>query len=824
MRLNDFPVSASALVPQTISVDVLQEKYAKGTEQTIDEVQRRVAHALARAERPEQQARWAGEFLRAMQEGFVPAGRINSASGTEIRATLSNCFVQPVGDSVSDQVDGMPSIFSALAQAAETMRRGGGVGYDFSRIRPRGAVVKGTASTASGPVSYMRVFDRACETVESAGARRGAQMGILRCDHPDVLEFVHSKDDNGLSNFNISVGITDEFMKAVEADGMFDLTHVAAPSAAMMAGGAHQRSDGKWVYRSLSARSLMDEIVRSTYDHADPGVVFLDRMNAENNLHYTEVIEATNPCSEQSLPAYGCCCLGSIDLTRFVLSPFTANASFDWEGLCRVVRVAVRMLDNVLDVTFWPLPEQRSEALAKRRVGLGFLGLGSALVMLCVRYNSEEGFAFGALVAETMRDEAYRASMDLADEKGSFPALDAEQYLSSGFASRLPADIREGIRARGIRNSHLLSIAPTGTIALAFADNASNGIEPAFSWTYTRKKRMPDGSLNEYIVEDHAYRLYRMGGGDVKNLPKYFVSALDMTADQHMQMLVEVQPFIDSSISKTVNVPRNYPFEGFRDLYLEAWRAGLKGLATYRPNDVTGSVLSVQSAAPQAPLPAGVIDEDPLRKQFSNRPEEDLQGVTSKVEFWTIEGQKTVYLTINFMLVEGSVDGERVLIERPVEFFVPAGQRDEGQQWISSNMRLLSMVARSGGSIAKALASMREVVWDKGPVRCGTVLKADGATAPRFHDSEVAAIGYALQQILIKRGLLDDKGAQVPVQQLAARLRGRSDDELRAESTTPHEVLLPQGGKKCPECGAFALHKVDGCQRCTNCNHLGSCW
>lgn len=819
MRLNDFPVPATALVPQSISIDVLREKYAKGSEQTIEEVQRRVAAALATVEHPDARTRWEDEFYGAMQDGFVPAGRINSAGGTDIRATLINCFVQPVGDSVSEPVDGMPSIFKALAQASETMRRGGGVGYDFSRIRPRGAFVKGTASTASGPVSYMHVFDRACETVESAGARRGAQMGILRCDHPDVLEFVHSKDGNGLSNFNISVGITDEFMKAVEAGGMFELVHVAEPSADALATGARQRSDGRWVYRTLPARELMDEIVRSTYDHADPGVVFLDRMNAENNLHYTEIIEATNPCSEQSLPAYGCCCLGSIDLTRFVDDPFTANASFDWDRLRGVVRLAIRMLDNVLDVTFWPLAEQRDEAMAKRRVGLGFLGLGSALVMLCVRYNSDEGFAFGSTVAQTMRDEAYRASVDLAEEKGSFPALDVEPYLDSGFARRLPDEIRDGIRARGIRNSHLLSIAPTGTIALAFADNASNGIEPAFSWTYTRKKRMPDGSFKEYTVEDHAYRLYREGGGDLKQLPRYFVSALDMTAEEHMRMLVEVQPFIDSSISKTVNVPESYPYEGFRDLYLKAWRAGLKGLATYRPNAITGSVLSVQPAAPTAPA---AIDEDPLRRQFPSRPEGDLQGVTSKVEFWTIDGQKTVYLTVNFMVVEGTVAGSPVEIERPVEFFVPAGQRDEGQQWISSNMRLLSMVARSGGSIAKALANMREVVWDKGPVRCGTVTKADGAQAPRFHDSEVAAIGYALQQMLIKRGFLDAQGAQVPVQQLAARLVRRDADDAHVEALL-NDLELPQGGKKCPECGALALHKVDGCLRCANCNHLGSC-
>ncbi|WP_295639295.1 adenosylcobalamin-dependent ribonucleoside-diphosphate reductase [uncultured Methylibium sp.] len=822
MKLNDLPAPDAALEPQAISIDVLLEKYAKGNESSIEDVLHRVARALSQAEDAEHREHWSAEFLCALRSGFVPAGRINSAGGTDIRATLINCFVQPVGDSVSEDFDGKPSIYKALAQAAETMRRGGGVGYDFSRIRPRGAMVKGTHSNASGPVSYMSVFDRSCETVESAGSRRGAQMGILRCDHPDLLEFVHSKDQNGLRNFNISVGITDAFMSAVEADAEFELVHSAEPVKALIDAGAYRRApDGQWVYCKVRARALMDEIVRSTYDHADPGVVFLDRMNEENNLHYIEVIEATNPCSEQSLPDYGCCCLGSINLTRFVVDSFTPSARFDWTRFKEVVRVAVRMLDNVLDVTYWPLPEQQREAMSKRRIGLGFLGLGSALVMMRVAYNSEAGYAFGAEVAQAMRDEAYRASITLAEEKGVFPALDAQRYLESGFAKRLPEDIRTAIAERGIRNSHLLSIAPTGTISLAFADNASNGIEPAFSWTYNRKKRMPDNSFMEYRVEDHAYRLFRECGGDTVRLPPYFVSAMEMSADDHLQMLVRVQPFIDSSISKTVNVPKDYPFAEFGELYSKAWRAGLKGLATYRPNDVTGSVLSLETASASS-TPA--TEDDPLRKQIASRPGGELEGVTSKVEYWTAEGKKSVYLTVNFMRVRGTVSGREVCIERPVEFFVPAGQRDEGQQWISSNMRLLSMVARSGGSIPKALANMQEVVWDKGPVRCGTVSKADGAQAPRFHDSEVAAIGYALQQILARRGFLDASGNQVPADVLAGRFEVHATPRA-AEPSAPHSdaALAFGSGKRCPECGANALHKVDGCLRCANCNHLGSC-
>src|SRR3954466_9867204 len=583
--------------PQEICRDTLLEKYAKGDEGSIDEVRRRVARALAQVEPEERRAHWERRFLQAKNDGFIPAGRINSAAGIQLQATLINCFVQPVGDSISEVVDGRPGIYTALLEAAETMRRGGGVGYDFSAIGPKGAEVKGTRSRASGPISYMRVFDRSCETVESAGSRRGAQMGVLRCDPPDVEEFIHAKDQGDLTNFNISVGVTDEFMRAVEQDHEFELVHRSPPSKK-----TQQRADGFWVYKKVRARDLWDQIMRSTYDHAEPGILFLDRINRDNNLNYCETIEATNPCAEQPLPPYGCCCLGSIDLTKYVSAPFTEQAKFDLERFAKTVEVSVRMLDNVLEVTAWPLEAQRKEAMAKRRVGLGFTGLGDALIMLRLRYDTDAARRMAATISEAMRDAAYRGSVELARERGAFPLFNADLYLSgTSFATRLPAAIKQLIKQHGLRNSHLLSIAPTGTISLAFADNASNGIEPPFSWTYTRKKRMADGTLKEFPVEDHAWRRYKAMGGDVESLPPYFVTALELTARAHEQMVAAVAPYIDTSISKTVNVPEDYPYADFEDLYLSAWRAGLKGLATYRPNAVLGSVLSVSSEKKEEP-------------------------------------------------------------------------------------------------------------------------------------------------------------------------------------------------------------------------------
>ncbi|GAB3650385.1 hypothetical protein GCM10028813_18750 [Ramlibacter alkalitolerans] len=1161
--------------PQPISVDVVREKYLKPGETSETDLLRRVAKALASVEAEPLRAEWERRFLANLQAGAIGAGRIMSAAGTDLQATLINCFVQPVGDAIQGRdKDGFPGIYEALREAAETMRRGGGVGYDFSRIRPRGAEVKGTGSLASGPCSYIDVFDHSCSTVESAGARRGAQMGVMRIDHPDVLEFITAKRTPGRwNNFNVSVAVTDEFIRTLQAGGDWPLVHQARPGAGLIAQGAHVGSDGLWVYKSVPAQQLWDTIMRSAYDFAEPGILFVDTINRENNLRYAEKISATNPCvtadtrlatqfglvpigelyasgapidatvdqrtlgaahkgvvtrsakpafqtaerapvfrvrtedgyeiratewhdfytargkiklrelvvgdellvqsgkgqfgqegnedlgmllglmtgdghftnrgkgneaavvdlwgeervladhvgsfvnaliasttgrsyqalpvavpqrnrvsirsvllarvlaqygftrhtklkvpevvwrgsepcvrgylrglfqtdgtvnisstsqscsvrlasshegllkdvqmllsnfgvfcrirkrreagerampdghgghrgypcadnfeliiegesrerfmgevgfllpaknakyaawradkallktqrftstiasieaagedpvfdttqpdhnsvifnglvtgqcGEQPLPAYGCCDLGPIILTKFVRHAFGFGGppQFDFDGFTKAVATQVRALDNVLDLTFWPLEEQRAEAQAKRRIGVGFTGLGNALAMLRLRYDAAEGREMAARIGRSMRDAAYAASVELAKEKGPFSVFDADRYLEAGtFASRLDEPLKAQIRKHGIRNSHLLSIAPTGTVSLAFADNASNGIEPPFSWTYHRKKRESDGRTTEYTVEDHAWRVFRSLGGDTAKLPPYFVSALEMSAADHLAMMEAVQPFVDTAISKTVNVPAEYPYEDFQGLYLEAWRAGLKGLATYRPNDILGSVLSTTPEKKAQEDSATRPKVDPMRAVIARRPNGQLSAVAEKVEYWTQQGRQTLYIVVSFLPLE---DGR----ERAIEFFMPVGQSGESQQWITASFRLLSLAAR-GGFLDRALTDMRKVAWDRGPVRLGTYSKADGTSVPMWHDSEVAAIAYAVQNII-------------------ARRNGEPVSALATPPAPPVVSAAPStmAGAKCPECGAHAMIRKDGCDFCTSCGHVGAC-
>ena len=614
---------------QDCSRAVLLEKYARDNESTPEQVLDRVAKALAQNEdEPDAQE----PVFREALNYTILGGRINASAGVEgLKTTWVNCFVQPVFDSMNESNAAEPSIMKALSQASETMRLGGGVGYNFSKIRPKGSWIEKTKSLASGPLSYMKVFDSMCSTVISAGARRGAQMGILRCDHPDILDFIVCKrvDDPGTPdgskpyrNFNLSVAMTDDLMTAVLHDEPFELVHTAKPSPIQIAAGAHQRSNGLWVYRTIRAKDLYEQIMRATYARAEPGVVFIDHINTDNNLRYCETIEATNPCGEEPLPAYGCCDLGHLVLSRFVRTSVWEGApEYDWEKLQKTASVVVRMLDNVLDLTPWPLPEQQLEAMNKRRIGMGFTALADALIMMGLRYSSPEGRAFARKVMETLRDAGYEASIELALERGAFPLFDADKYLqgvtaqSEGtFASRLPEKIKAQIRKIGIRNSHLLALAPTGTGSLSFGNNCASGCEPVFGLTNQRKVMQPDGSHKVIEWANPAYLMYRMIKGSNAPLPDYFETAQTLDVDAHLEMIKTLAPYVDAAISKTVNLPADYPFEDFESLYMDAWQAGLKGLTTYRPNAEVGQVLvatdGVPASAPEAQDAADETDPD----------------------------------------------------------------------------------------------------------------------------------------------------------------------------------------------------------------------
>lgn len=1232
---------------QSITTDVLLEKYAKNNEQSIDDIYKRVSKGISAKEKEEVREYWENKFYLNMQKGGIGAGRIMSAAGAGIDATLCNCFVQPVGDCIQlTDKNGVMGIYEALRESAETMSKGGGVGYDFSLIRPKNAIVKGTRSMASGPCSYMNIFDSSCSTIESAGcfagdtliatteglikvkeivesdkeyfalthkgpkkittkfkngikpiwnvtteygynvrvtkdhkfaqfdngaivtksieeiyfsknhsliiltpitesiiptwsneemtaylvgafqgngnwcfndnketvkgisisnnttkehivdrildfatklglnpkkskrplentlevhifnseyfrnwkdievnkgmemhvptfilessnavraayvagmmeadgcisetksnirlrlitkpllkdiqvilaslgipttlklereeigewkklyclgiygpvaqerynktignfkintlkelatrdrvgfghswfnikpfnfivsqfqkywsgnqnthpnislnalvntvtipelintisdrikhivreepeetydlevedvhllsgdgiftsnSRRGAQMGVLKINHPDILDFITAKRTQGRwNNFNVSVFVTDEFMKAKNDGTEIELIHKAEPSDELKEKGAFQREDGNWVYNKINANQLWDTIMKSNYDYAEPGILFGDNINSDNNLNYCEHLDATNPCGEQPLPPYGCCDLGPIILPKFVSNPFTDKAEFDFETFKDVVTTQIRFLDNVLDVTVWPLEQQRIEAENKRRVGCGFTGLSNALSMLCLHYSSEAGLNMAEKIVTVMRDTAYRASIELAKERGKFPLFNASKYLKEGtFASRLPDDIKKDIRKFGIRNSHLLSIAPTGTISLAFADNASNGIEPPYSLAYTRKKRMADDSKKEYYVVDHALRVYlttldkdlsdilleaicnyrdKIEYKDkvykIKDiLHPALVTALELTPVEHLLMMERVQPFIDSAISKTVNVPIECTFEDFKHIYDIAWVSKLKGVSTYRPNPIVGSVLSLGTSTPVAtetPVKANTVsDVDPNAIVISKRPSGRLQSVTDKIQYHGHNGDYTLYVGVSFMNVKGIKDGIEYVVERPIEIFINASPSSVPVEWVTTYARTMSLIARSGLALfTKALQDNRSIASGKHQIRYDWHYKADGTKVPRHHDSDVAVISYAIQNLLKERGILNESGniAKTKVNKTEVLVENKV---IEQKVETVQVNIIP--GKICTECGAAAVIRKDGCSYCTACSALGEC-
>jgi len=635
--------------------------HGKPVDQTVEDTWRRVARALAQVEKDP--AAWEEKFYEALEDfKFLPAGRILAGAGTARAVTLFNCFV------MGTIPDDMGGIFENLKEAALTLQQAGGVGFDFSTIRPKGADVKGVGADASGPLSFMDVWDAMCRTIMSAGNRRGAMMATMRCDHPDIEDFITAKRDPArLRMFNMSVLVTDAFMQAVKDDATWELVF-----------------DGK-VYHSVQARDLWNRIMRSTYDFAEPGVIFIDRVNYMNNLAYCETISATNPCGEQPLPPYGACLLGSVNLAKLVRDPFTPKAKLDTAALDKLVRIAVRMMDNVVYASRFPLPQQEKEAHCKRRIGLGMTGLADALLMLGLRYGSDAAVAqTGAWMKEISR-HAYLASVDLAREKGPFAFLEVEKYLKGHFFDTMDKDVIAAIRKHGIRNALLTSIAPTGTISL-FAGNVSSGIEPVFAYSYTRKVLQPDGSRTEEEVADYAVRLWRDIHGDAP-LPDYFVSAQTLTPMDHVRMQAEAQKWVDSSISKTINCPEDIAFDDFKSIYLEAWDSGCKGCTTYRPNKVTGSVLSVDEAGDKTPESDSGADVVYLSEPL-DRPQ-TLEGNTYKLK-WP-DSEHAIYVTINDVVVNGH--------RRPFEVFINS-KNMEHFAWTVGLTRMISAVFRRGGDVS----------------------------------------------------------------------------------------------------------------------------
>ncbi|BAE53250.1 adenosylcobalamin-dependent ribonucleoside-diphosphate reductase [Paramagnetospirillum magneticum] len=772
----------------SISQQIWDMKYrlksAEGTalDGTIQDTWRRVARSLAAAEADP--ALWEERFFEAMEDfKLLPAGRIISGAGTDRRVTLFNCFV------MGDIPDDMAGIFEHLKEAALTMQQGGGIGYDFSTLRPKGAPVKGVGADASGPLSFMDVWDAMCRTIMSAGSRRGAMMATMRCDHPDIEAFIDAKREAGrLRMFNLSVLVTDPFMQAVKEDGPWELTFKGV------------------TYKSLPARELWNKIMRATYSYAEPGVIFIDRINRLNNLSYCEEIHATNPCGEQPLPAYGVCLLGSLNLARLVDRPFEDGARLDLDQLDRLVRVAVRMMDNVIDVSNYPLERHRHEAQAKRRIGLGITGLADALILCGARYGGAQAIRLTETWMAAIRRSAYLASTELAKEKGAFPLYDAEKYLAGETIQSLDSDVIEAIRANGIRNALLTSIAPTGTISL-FADNVSSGLEPVFAFTYTRGVLQKDGTRREEEVSDYAYRLFRRQRGENAPLPSYFVDALSLTPGDHVVMQAAVQKYVDSSISKTINVPEDISFESFKDVYQQAYDLGCKGCTTYRPNDVTGAVLEVKKEArpenadePELPLEkAQVKHSDPFEAggivhltQPLDRPEA-LPGSTYKVR-WP-DSDHAMYITLNDIIQDGR--------RRPFEVFINS-KNMEHFAWTVALTRMISAVFRRGGDVAFVVEELKAVFDPRGGQWVGG----------RYVPSLLAAIGEVIERHMIAIGFLPDpKAAREPIE---ARDQRYGDDRYGEERKVVNgETRL----RHCPKCNQPALLRSEGCDTCTSCGY-----
>ena len=730
---------------------------------SIEDTWMRIAKTLASVEKDTEY--WTPRFYEALSEfKFLPAGRIIAGAGTERSVTLFNCFV------MGDIPDDMSGIFTAVKEAALTLQQGGGIGYNFSTLRPQGAPVVGVGADASGPLSFMDVWDSMCRTIMSAGSRRGAMMATLRCDHPDIEAFVEAKSDpSRLRMFNLSVLVTDKFMEAVSEEKNWDL-----------------KFEGT-VFKTVSAANLWNKIMKSTYDFAEPGVIFIDRINQQNNLAYCEEISATNPCGEQPLPPYGACLLGSINLTKLVKQPFERGASIDLKTLGDLTSLAVRMLDNVIDISKFPIDQQRNEAISKRRIGLGITGLADALIMCGVKYGSKEAVNLTKTWLSVLRDSAYKCSIDLAKEKGPFPLFNKRRFLESHNVKKLPKELKDGIKGFGIRNALLTSIAPTGTISL-LADNISSGLEPVFAFKYNRKVLQPDGSNITEQVNDYAYGLFERLRSKNTSRTEAFVDAQMLQPNDHLVMQATVQEYIDSSISKTINCPEDISFETFKEVYKSAYDLGCKGCTTYRPNDVTGSVLYLDENEKK-----DVREGTTKRKNGKQntvidstltpieRPER-LDGKTYKIK-WP-ESDHAIYITMNDIIQ----DGER----RPFEIFINS-KNMEHFAWTVALTRMISAVFRRGGDVSFVVEELKAVFDPRG----GAWMER------RYIPSLLAAIGEVIEKHMIEIGFLMDKGA------VSENFKG-GKNILNFDN---------QREKSCSRCGSVGILHQEGCDVCTACGY-----
>ena len=747
--------------PMAISQQIWDMKYRlkdqNGTflEQTVQDTWHRIAKALSEVET--EPKKWETIFYNALTDfKFLPAGRITAGSGTKRNVTLFNCFVMGVIP------DSMSGIFDMLKEAALTMQQGGGIGYDFSTIRPKGSLVKGIAADASGPVSFMDVWDSMCRTIMSAGSRRGAMMATMRCDHPDIEEFIAAKSDSQkLRMFNLSVLVTDAFMDAVKKGEDWKLIY------------------NNKVYSVIKAADLWDQIMRATYNFAEPGVIFIDRINATNNLSYCETITATNPCGEQPLPPYGACLLGSINLAKLVEQPFDKNAYLDVSQLEDLVSTAVRMMDNVIEVSQFPLEAQKLEAINKRRIGLGVTGLADALLMVGLRYGSDEAVKKTEKWMKTIALSAYKASINLAEEKGAFPLFDPEKFIVSGKMIQMDEDVKQAVHKFGIRNALLTSIAPTGTISL-YAGNVSSGIEPVFAYSYKRKVLQNDGSHVEEEVVDYAVQLWRDKFGDAP-LPDFFVSAQNLTPADHVKMQAAAQKWVDSSISKTINCPEDISFDDFKEVYIQAYDTGCKGCTTYRPNEVTGSVLSAaseeKSSSDQEVNGDIIYMSEPLDRPST------LDGNTYKLK-WP-DSEHAIYVTINDIIVNDK--------RRPFEVFINS-KNMEHFAWTVGLTRMISAVFRRGGDVSFVVDELKAVFDPRGGAWVGG----------KYIPSILAAIGGILEEHMMKIGFIKD-----------------SDKSLfhKSGEVTKVENLKLSRQKSCTSCGQFDLQMIEGCMTCRSCGY-----